>query len=57
MRDGELDHLYHRWSGIAWERGLLREFETLYHSYRRMCWSRRECVLKAACDLNLPGRP
>jgi hypothetical protein len=57
MRDGELDYLYHRWSGIAWERGLLKEFETRYRYYRQRCWSKRECILVAATELNLPGWP
>lgn len=57
MRDGELDNLYHRWSGVAWERGLLSEFEIRYLYYRQRCWSRRECILAAATELNLPGWP
>ena len=57
MPDGELDHLYHRWSGIAWERGLLNEFETRYRYYRQRCWSKRECILVAATELNYRAGP
>lgn len=53
----QLDDLYHHWSETAFDLGLRQEFETIYQSYMRMCWSRRESILCAAVDLNLPGRP
>lgn len=53
----QLDDLYHHWSETAFDLGLRQEFETIYQSYMRMCWSRGESILCAAVDLNLPGRP
>lgn len=53
----QLDGLYHHWSETASSLGLRQEFEAIYQSYMRMCWSRRESILCAAADLNLPGRP
>jgi len=55
MRDDELDNLYFQFLESAQKKNLEVEFESLYLKYRQRCWSRRECILIAAVDLNLPG--
>jgi hypothetical protein len=55
MQDGELDNLYLQFLESARRKNLETKFETLYLKYRQRCWSRRECILIAAADLNLPG--
>ena len=57
MLDSEWNHLYGRWLSVAREVNLEREYVELYQSYRRLCWSKRECVLVSAARLNLPGHP
>lgn len=55
MRNSELDNLYFQFLESARRKNLQTEFETLYLKYRQRCWARRECILVAATDLNLPG--
>lgn len=52
-----LDELYTHFLNLARNEQRASEFESVYQSYRRRCWARRECIIMAAVKLNLPGQP